>query len=165
MAVFITFILAGLWHGAGLTFIVFGGLHGIALVYEISTKKIRKIWAKKIPKFIYNFLSAVLTFIYVSFAWIYFRSPDINSANLFVTNIFKGDFSMPFICDTNIVGNSVFVLLIGFLFDLYLKHTNQDLEYFGSKLTFSKLVVFISVVIILTTLFFSDSNNFIYFQF
>lgn len=37
-------ILAGLWHGAGLTFIVFGGLHGIALVYEISTKKIRKIW-------------------------------------------------------------------------------------------------------------------------
>ena len=72
---------------------------------------------------------------------------------------------MPFIGDTNIVGNSVFVLLIGFLFDLYLKHTNQDLEYFGSKLTFSKLVVFISVVIILTTLFFSDSNNFIYFQF
>ena len=85
LAVFITFLIAGLWHGAGITFIIFGCLHGIALVYEIFTKKSRKKWAKKIPKPIYNFLSLKITFIYVSFTLVFLKSGTLEK----VASVFK----------------------------------------------------------------------------
>ena len=38
----ITFIICGFWHGANLTFIVWGGLFGVAMTFEMLTSKIRK---------------------------------------------------------------------------------------------------------------------------
>ena len=41
-SVFITFLLCGLWHGANWTFILWGGLHGIYLIFSCLTKDFRK---------------------------------------------------------------------------------------------------------------------------
>jgi len=50
----VTFVLAGLWHGADWKFVVFGFLHGIALAYEFLTRKTRKKISKKVPSYIYQ---------------------------------------------------------------------------------------------------------------
>jgi alginate O-acetyltransferase complex protein AlgI len=158
---FLTMLLGGLWHGSNWTFVVWGGIHGLFLSLEkylnsnSSFNFLRKI----------SFLGYIYTFIVACFAWIYFRASDINSANLIVSIILKGGFNEPFIGDINILMNAIFVLLIGFAFDIYLRITNQDLENLGSKLSLLKLTLFISLVLVLTTLFYSNSNNFIYFQF
>lgn len=89
VAVFITFVIAGLWHGAGMTFLFYGALHGAALAYEILTKKQRKKWSKKIPSIIYNNLSTLLTFLYASFTLIFFRAKDFAEVKYFITTIFK----------------------------------------------------------------------------
>ena len=74
-----TMLLGGLWHGAGWTFIVWGGLHGIYLVvnhswqFVMSKTKIRTgaIWAVS---------SQLITFLAVVVAWVFFRAPDIQTA-------------------------------------------------------------------------------------
>ncbi len=61
-----TFILGGLWHGAGWTFIVWGGLHGTAIC-------IYRMWLKaniKLPRL----LAWFLTFNFVNLSWIFFRA-------------------------------------------------------------------------------------------
>jgi D-alanyl-lipoteichoic acid acyltransferase DltB (MBOAT superfamily) len=71
----ITMILGGLWHGAATRFIIWGGLHGAALT-------LHKIWVQYMPfakkEFCgKNIVMGLITFHFVAFGWIYFRSPDI----------------------------------------------------------------------------------------
>jgi alginate O-acetyltransferase complex protein AlgI len=67
-----TFVLGGLWHGAGWTFIIWGSLHGIALV-------VHRLWERtgaKMPA-----LPAwALTFLFVNFAWVFFRAESVGEA-------------------------------------------------------------------------------------
>lgn len=77
---FITMILGGLWHGAGWTFIIWGGLHGLYLI-------INHIWRFiKIKLNIQNggsisaISSQTLTFLLVVVAWVFFRAESVGSA-------------------------------------------------------------------------------------
>jgi alginate O-acetyltransferase complex protein AlgI len=79
-ALLITFFISGLWHGAGWTFIIWGLLHALAISYELYTKKIRIRMSKKMPAALYNRMSVVFTFLYLLFAWIFFRAHSINDA-------------------------------------------------------------------------------------
>lgn len=76
----LTMLLGGLWHGAGWTFIIWGGMHGAYLV-------INHLWRDlNIP--LSNTLSRVLTLLAVVVGWVVFRSPDITTA----VNILEGMF-------------------------------------------------------------------------
>ncbi len=79
----ITMLLGGLWHGAGWLFILWGGLHGLALLIEKYTISFLKQFKIKIPKFV-GFL---LTFHFIVFSWIIFRSPDLDTFFLFIRRI------------------------------------------------------------------------------
>lgn len=80
----IVFFLSGLWHGAAWTFVVWGVLHGLMLViYRIFKKAIDRI-----PKF----LTAILNFLFVCFAFVIFRADSFAQA----LNIFKNAFAFRF---------------------------------------------------------------------
>lgn len=73
----ITFLVSGLWHGAGLCFVVWGGLHGLYQVAGRLTRPLRsRLYAAlRIPE---NCLPVRLwrmafTFVLVSFAWLFFN--------------------------------------------------------------------------------------------
>lgn len=70
----ITFLVSGMWHGAGLPFIVWGMLHGIFLCIERSCRPLSE--KVKFPVWI----KVALTFCLVTFAWIFFCSPNLNDA-------------------------------------------------------------------------------------
>jgi D-alanyl-lipoteichoic acid acyltransferase DltB (MBOAT superfamily) len=80
-----TFTLSGLWHGANLTFIIWGLLHGVAQVIEnlFNIKKTGKHTFKW-------FVSVVFVFAFVVFAFIFFRSPNIKDAIYVITHLFSG---------------------------------------------------------------------------
>ncbi len=71
---FATMVLGGLWHGAGWTFILWGALHGGALA-------INHAWRGRDPRRtrLGTAIGAVLTFLFVVFAWVPFRSPDLGT--------------------------------------------------------------------------------------
>lgn len=75
-----TFLISGLWHGAAWTYIIWGALHGLALSYEVLTKKLRKKVFKKIPKKLGDFISLIATFSYVCFTYVFFRAKSVSDA-------------------------------------------------------------------------------------
>lgn len=86
----IVFFLSGLWHGAGWNFILWGMMHGVLYVvtkWWLGRKKIG-VEIRKIP-------ACLLTFIYVSIAWVYFRASTVEQANALITNIFTKEWALP----------------------------------------------------------------------
>jgi len=75
----LTMLLGGLWHGASWTFIAWGALHGLFLVIERFLKNIVPdsiVWSKLPVRLFLTFI----TFIAVSFAWIFFRADTFEQA-------------------------------------------------------------------------------------
>lgn len=79
---FLIFFISGLWHGAATTYVVWGIIHGIGSIIS----KIASPITTKLPKVIRWFL----TFSFVNLSWVYFRAPDISSANLMIKELFTG---------------------------------------------------------------------------
>lgn len=64
----ITFLLGGLWHGAGWTFVFWGFLHGFGLCVNRAWKRIGiRLWAS---------VAWLITFLYVVVAWVFFRAEE-----------------------------------------------------------------------------------------
>ena len=148
-------LLGGLWHGSSWNFVIWGVIHGIALSME------KYVFSKtKLKSFNYLY-----TFIIVNLAWVFFRTPDLNSAIDFIKIIFSFDFAMPFIGDINSLSVSILMLILAILVDVFLFRKNIPLEDIGTKFSFNTLVITISTIIIFLCLFYSTSENFIYFQF
>lgn len=78
----ITMLIGGLWHGASWTFVVWGGLHGISLIIHkaFMSWKIKKYKDKLHSSGAWDVSSTLLTFIYISFCWIWFRASDFENA-------------------------------------------------------------------------------------
>jgi alginate O-acetyltransferase complex protein AlgI len=75
--IMITMLLGGLWHGANWTFVVWGGLHGLALVFHRGWRRWRGT-ARSAAR--YSLIGNAVTFVFVWFAWIFFRSPNFTIA-------------------------------------------------------------------------------------
>lgn len=76
----LTMFIGGLWHGAGWTFVVWGGLHGIYLVINHSWNQLKIT----IPPMI----SWFTTFLAVSLAWVVFRANSLTSAGIIIKGMF-----------------------------------------------------------------------------
>lgn len=72
----LTFLVSGLWHGSGVTFLVWGALHGI---YQVAAGGISKRDGKE-KSAAYRVLCALFTFVLVDFAWLFFRSESMTQA-------------------------------------------------------------------------------------
>jgi alginate O-acetyltransferase complex protein AlgI len=90
-ALLISFIVIGIWHGPTWNYVLFGIIQAIALIYETVTKKVRKKISKKIPLILYNNISILFTFLYVSFSLIIFRTANLRQ----VIDVLDGIFSQP----------------------------------------------------------------------
>ena len=78
--ILIVFLVSGLWHGAALTFVLWGLIHAIYQIVGKLTLKYRDaFWNKtKIKPVILNIIRVVFTYLLVCFAWIMFRSNSIS---------------------------------------------------------------------------------------
>ncbi len=76
--IMITMMLGGLWHGGAWTFVIWGTLHGVALVVH---REWQRLTAKiDIVRLTMPWIAAPLTFFWVCIAWIFFRSTDLHHA-------------------------------------------------------------------------------------
>lgn len=86
----ITMVLGGLWHGAGWSFVVWGALHGGFLVINQVWQGFCRRYAIEFSSRLGSFAGVAITFLCVVFAWVYFRAPDISTANRIVTGMLGG---------------------------------------------------------------------------
>lgn len=91
--IIIVFLVSGLWHGAALTFIVWGLLHGvlqvIGKILEKPRANIRHVLGIKDNSRALALFRGIFTFLLVTFAWIFFRADSITDALLIISRIFS----------------------------------------------------------------------------
>lgn len=81
----IVFLVSGLWHGAELSFVLWGLIHGVFNVIE----SILGINKNKKSNFLLDFFRRIVTLVIVVFAFIYFRAENIHQANAYILGILK----------------------------------------------------------------------------
>ena len=80
---FIVFLVSGFWHGANWTFVVWGVLHGLAMIFEAVFPKFR---------FKYEWINRIFTGIFVTLTFSIFRSNSLADAWLLIQKLFTGGF-------------------------------------------------------------------------
>lgn len=83
--IMIVFTLSGLWHGAAWTFVLWGMVHGAALVFH----RIFHSFVEKLPRV----LTGISTFLFVNLAWVLFRAEGIRQAKGMFYSLLCGGFS------------------------------------------------------------------------
>ncbi len=91
---FITFVISGLWHGAGWGFVIWGALNGCYLTCSIWSRKFRQscchaMHLDRIPM-IHNLFRGVITFCLVCIAWVFFRAASATDAWYILTHMLQG---------------------------------------------------------------------------
>ena len=78
----VTFLLAGLWHGAGWTFVFWGGMHGVGLALERARADARRARGLREPGATAGAraLQRLAVFVFVSVAWVFFRADSMGGA-------------------------------------------------------------------------------------
>jgi len=94
----LTMLLGGLWHGAGWTFIIWGGAHGAMLCINHFWRSwaARHIPEKALNSVVPRILSIAFTFLCINLAWVIFRADSLHAAGVMyssMSDIFSSDFS------------------------------------------------------------------------
>ncbi len=160
---FIIFLVSGFWHGANWNFIIWGGIHACGFLPLLLLNKNRKhttevvAFDRKLPnlKEVWQMLT---TFIFVTFAWIFFRIHSFKNGVDYVKQIFVDSFIHPkqfFEVPWEI---RVFLYIIPLiLIDWYFRRDERKLRRFGW---------IVNIILgVLVWAFFKKASSFIYFQF
>ena len=150
----LTFVIGGIWHGAGWTFVFWGFLHGGALVVHSLFQR-TKI---QLP----NVVSIILTFLFVNAAWVFFRAESWQSAIEVLASM--SGIQNP-VNDFKLI-NSFYdapIWLIGVVF-VFMPNTNQFAERFKLNNFFAWAIILLTLLN-LTFLNSSIKQEFLYFDF
>ncbi len=119
----ITMLLGGLWHGAEMKFIIWGGLNGIALVIYKYWKRISPY--EKSNHFLVHFWKIFITFNFITFTRVFFRAKSMDNA-VSILNQIKYQFTDPGTQESLLVSDGYFFNLwsdlkmsMSFLFENY----------------------------------------------
>jgi alginate O-acetyltransferase complex protein AlgI len=155
----ITMLVAGLWHGAAWTFIVWGLIHGLILFFE------KMFMPSYDSRFLLSrVLKCLLTFTLVSLLWIVFRAESLGQAAMIIKKIFSLNFKELYIVlISNMFSGAVLALLILFPFELALKG-KSIYSMFQWRLRY-RYGLFIIVFLMILVFGVNEGRQFIYFQF
>jgi D-alanyl-lipoteichoic acid acyltransferase DltB (MBOAT superfamily) len=169
-----TFVIGGLWHGAGWTFVFWGFLHGLALI-------IQRLWEKLGFK-LWTWLAWLITFNFVNIAWVFFRAKEWDDAikvlgsmfsldNIVLPNMLES--RLPFLTDLGVNFGGFVVnirgdfytpvwIFIGFIIVLFFRNSMQLLNHF--KTSFYFLICTI-IILIIALGGLNEFSEFLYFNF
>jgi D-alanyl-lipoteichoic acid acyltransferase DltB (MBOAT superfamily) len=173
--IMIVFLVSGFWHGAGWTFIIWGGLHGLAQIVERAWGKGRHAMPKG--------LQWAMTFLFVNLAWVFFRAPSLAAAGEMFSAAVSGGWAVPLgalasgVLDSEVTAIGTLLpmmesallalvlgglLGVGLLVSLWPNNTIQKMEDFRPK---KGTAILCGVLLVWAILSFSSVATFIYSNF
>jgi D-alanyl-lipoteichoic acid acyltransferase DltB (MBOAT superfamily) len=175
---FIVFLVSGLWHGAAMTFVIWGVIHGIIIVFEKATYKMRikisNTLGLSANTFANKLFFVVITFVIVDFAWLFFRANSFADASIIIQNMFNNNFYELFSDDFYLIGlkeNEFLVLIVSIivLIAFELNHKKQNMiNWLDKQSTILRWSTYVTIIVALTIFgVYGDDNvsEFLYFQF
>lgn len=166
LAVMITFIISGIWHGPKWTYILWGSAHGIALAWDIASQSLRAKLKKLIRSKVYRFLSILLTFHFIVFSIVMFKSVNMSMAFDSYRMIFsKIDFSVAGQW-MNLYLYPFLIMILGFTLHFLPIKLNLGLFNVFSRAHWSlKSIILFLAVVIIYQFYSAESQPFIYLSF
>ena len=171
--VFSVALISGLWHGAGWTFIIWGAMHGIALV-------IHRIW-KQLGFNMNSILAWFITFNFINITWVFFRAKEWEDALKVLNGMFFGNLVLPYKFSEQLqflsnygveFGNwmisiqgdnkTILFVLLMIIPILTFKNTIYYRENFNPN---KKHLIVSTIILIWTSLTFNKVSEFLYFNF
>lgn len=176
--ILIVFLVSGIWHGASLTFVIWGLLNGLYQVAGIITKpftdKVKVVLKITGNSLTYGFFKRLINFALISFAWIFFRANSVGDLKLILTKLFTWNMSFFSNFNTASLGMDRFDLIVSAMFIalLMIYELLQEKMNIGTFLRKEPLVfrwaVYLAVITIIIVFgVYGDANStqFIYFKF
>ncbi len=156
-----TMLLGGLWHGASWTFVVWGGLHGVFLVGERLLVPVVSGAAlvKKTPRITW----ALLTFLFVSVAWVLFRAHTLAQAqDVLVAMVGLQDHGIRLLSQYEIAKT---IIIVGAIFGVHWLLRDVGLEGLASRAPWWLRSIALALMVIGIVTLAGEDRAFIYFQF
>jgi alginate O-acetyltransferase complex protein AlgI len=162
--VMITMLLGGLWHGASLKYIIWGGLHGTGLV-------VNRLWDSSVKGYwksgwVWRAVAVFITFQFVNFCWIFFRAPDIESVSIMLKQIFENFSPGSYLTVLPAYISAFFLMAIGYTIHFLPEKVKES--YRGLFITIpvpAQIVVILAVAVLLFQMRSTSVVPFIYFRF
>jgi len=177
------FLISGLWHGANVTFIIWGLLNGLYILLTKWTEGVRGYVAKRLPSYSESSLQAgvqiVGTFLLVNVAWVFFRAESLSDAFFIVRRIAEDIGTMAFeLIDittlSSVVGSlglsrySFFGLMVAILV-VFVVHIFEErgkgAPYFERLPAWVRWTSYYALILFIVFFGFTGTQAFIYFQF
>lgn len=168
--IFLTFLIGGIWHGAGWTFVFWGVMHGLGVI-------VHRIWSKTkitLPKW----LAWFITFNTVNVLWVFFRAKSFDDALKVVRGMVGLDgINLPRVLEKNfaflshygiefgginIEVSTACIIVFSFIATLFL---SNSIVIRGRFVFNKRTVVFTSFCITVGILFLNRQSEFLYFKF
>lgn len=177
----IVFLVSGLWHGASISYLIWGGLNGLYQIIGEELMPVRnkfvKIFNLHRESFGHKLLQLMGTFILVDFTWIFFRASSTKEALQIIKSMFT--VRNPWVLFDGSIYNcgldlkNYWVMIFGICILLladYFKHKGIAIRQFviGQDYWFRWMIIDIAIIILLVFGRWGstyDIANFIYFQF
>ena len=159
VALMLTMLLGGLWHGAAWTFVIWGALHGIYLIVERLLRNNIKI--KITP---YNgIILALLTYMLVNITWVFFRAREFVTAKNMITSMFFMNSEGKKVLQSFDIIKVFMVITILFICHWIMRNTSMKAV--SKKINPLILGLYWAILVFLIIIAQGSGEQFIYFQF
>ena len=151
--------IGGLWHGAGLNYLLWGAMHGTLLVIErpLLSFKERFTSASYWHMRLINAAHTMVVFIFVTWAWLLFKLPTLDAAIVYTKACFQGSWlssGLPF---------ELYLAALCYAAPVAIQHFCNDFFMHGKKYRIEPM--FYALLVLLAIVEAGPEYPFIYFQF
>ncbi len=148
----ITMLLGGLWHGASFNFVVWGGMHGIALAIDkLRLSLVTRFNNQRFNSKFWKVIGVIITFHFVCFCWIFFKASTFHDAGVIITQILFNFDIAAFTPMLSAYGTVFIIMLLGYIIHFIPKSYQFFTEKFLAKTSLLSrvaiLLVFLWVII------------------
>lgn len=170
------FLVSGLWHGANMTFIIWGALHGFYSMLSPTAKKYEdRLFTKfSVPEGLRRAVRIFVTFHLVCLGWLFFRAASLHDANFLLSRINLGYRDLfktgKFVLYESFASGRWKALALSFVI-LYLvefrndRGSNRWMEWLRRQPRVIRWATYYATILVICLLKVDDALQFIYFQF
>lgn len=165
-----TFLVSGLWHGANITFVIWGGIHGLLQILEdiFHIKKNTKTYSFS------WFIRVILVFMLMSITWVFFRASNLHDALYIFRHMFDGitnlrSYIVSGLYSFGVKAPYLLTMLAIYLIPLfiidYINVKYDALTILNNKPIAIRYLAYFVLLLMILLLHYVGEVNFIYFQF
>jgi alginate O-acetyltransferase complex protein AlgI len=169
--IFIIFIISGFWHGANMTFIVWGAMNALLflplLISGRNRQHLQIVSSHTSAPTAREILSMITTFLIVSLLWIFFRAATVGIAFDMLSEIFSLTlFSLPTLVNTSLAISTLLLIIFFIIVEWQGRKNEFAIESIPTLKSQAAKWSFYAIIMVLMGLFMQTGGSpFIYFQF